>query len=1337
MKKHFLNVLLLLALVATTGMLITSCKDYDDDINQLNDRIDQFEKDKIGSVEEQVAAIKSSISSLEAAYKAADTELKKELENQVSALNEAKKELEASIKSQIESQKNSHDQDIEDLITKLNDLDKKVVENHESLSLEINKVAGNLATTKSALETIDEAVKALQNNSATKAEIQKLTSDLKALSTNIEGYNTSLAADIKKVADDLNNDHYTKTEIDAKLAELEKKFNNSITAELAILDSKFSGEIAGLNDRLMQCEGAILAIDAQIQIMNRLIDGKVDQADFDALNEQIKKMQDQIKTMKEEIAGKVDQSDFDVLQKRLENCEGVVLYFDAQIQIMKGLIDGKVDKSDYEIFTQVTNNAIQRNAQDIALLAAICAEFEGTTIKEYIDKAIKDVTETLTAFKDEYKTFTDEYGKFKTDIEGRVATAKGEIDALNNWKKEMTEEGGTLDVLEKKLQEAIDEKTTLDKVKAEFTKESDAFLAGVNGVIEEALKEGGLINSELTKKLNDLRGDYEGTIKDLSDKVAALTDKVTNLEGSVNALVGQIQSLVYVPEFADGTTEMRSYSFGENTVDVPVKLTFRVSPANMAKEMEKLFDAGALTLVTEEVKTRADAAPTAQIMGVEVVNEAAGTFTVQATIENYPADANKAVAVALAVNANIGETKVANDVVSNFGGVVKAETVELEFALFDAKSKYEGANIEMPWNKTQADSKREILKDLKLKVSLDKGENYMTLEEASNEIGTDIVADKYTTTSDPEKTDENFEIFNVEDEDWGSENHPWVQFAKANGTSELVGEAVEFTYTIKAKLGENEAVNAVYGTVTYTVIKDRIVNEFEKLTLPWTYGFVKNGIGAKDGADTPTPKVEFDEIALTNLPESVDLAVVLAETPEIKVNGEDAPEAGFTFAAGEKKGIKVAVEMDKYEWGKTYDIVYTYKKDETEYIFKGQIEFGPAPEAVEYNYSVAELGLEAVTVGYEDKTIDMTWEKVYGNWEKENGKWNESSFFENAGQFTAAILTGTTAPTPEKETRLINADNKEPGKVVSDEKGTKITCEIVSLKGELKKADITGEGDKFVQTATWNTWYGQKITVTITYNIDLPEYRLIPNEAFVKNNTVTTMGEVDAATEKWSVKLQGAVEDYFSFTPESDDVKMTFEKTSKDTGDKKYAEVTEGGEHPTVTWTMPTTTEKDLDMTVKLVLGEKAVVAEQNFTIEGVDPIKTFEQTKAIEKVYENNTEMEIDLLTGILLIDANGKNWIGENGVPVKTPINEYTAKDVFGMTGDDAKDVTAGIVFDIENNGGLKLLRIEDNKLKYTTDNTVLLQEVSVKIRAKITYWLGKEKTTTVTVVIKPVAE
>lgn len=517
MKKNLFRKFLALFLTGTM-LAGVGCKDYDDDIDKVNDRIDQLETGKLATFEQQIAAIQTSISSLEAAYKAADAELKTALEKQASDLASAKSALEASI-----------------------------------------------ASLKSTHE----------------ADIAKLTGDLNALGTKVEGYNTALKAEIKNVADDLAANYYPKTVIDQKLA---------------ALDSKFAGEIAALDTKITACNEAIDAIKGQIE------------------------------TMKTQIAGKVDQSVYDA-------------------------------------FTQATNEALQKNAAAISVLEALCAGFpEGQTIKGYIDAAKDDVVAMLDDYllKETYEAFIETYGDFKTDIEGRVDATEEEIDTLNAWMEEMTKDGGTLALLESRLQSAIDAKTTLAEVKATYNAECAEFLAGVNGIITSALAEDGLIGAELKTKLDTLKLDLQGQIDTLAGRVSAL-------EGQVTELSDRIQSLELVPscfwdELAENEIELGDdYIVADNGEVIPVNnnpkkwITFQVAPAKLAGAIVKGYADGSVSLdFCEEEITRA--AQYTNIEKVELVSAAKGQFRMLVNttyykdrIQDSGSDESKQLAVALKI----------------------------------------------------------------------------------------------------------------------------------------------------------------------------------------------------------------------------------------------------------------------------------------------------------------------------------------------------------------------------------------------------------------------------------------------------------------------------------------------------------------------------------------------------------------------------------------------------------------------------------------------------------------------------------------------------------------
>lgn len=150
-------------LFLTGTMLIgVGCKDYDDDINEINKKIEGLETGKLASLEEQLNSLKSTISSLEQADKNLQTQI-----------DEQKKTI------------SSATDDIENLEKEL----EKAVKAHETLQNNIDNLK------KYCDETF------LKNADATKtyATIASVA-DAVALAKNLKVYNTDAA--IKKAIDD-------------------------------------------------------------------------------------------------------------------------------------------------------------------------------------------------------------------------------------------------------------------------------------------------------------------------------------------------------------------------------------------------------------------------------------------------------------------------------------------------------------------------------------------------------------------------------------------------------------------------------------------------------------------------------------------------------------------------------------------------------------------------------------------------------------------------------------------------------------------------------------------------------------------------------------------------------------------------------------------------------------------------------------------------------------------------------------------------------------------------------------------------------------------------------
>lgn len=81
MKKRFLNALILGAVLLSTGA-VTSCKDYDDDINNLQSQIDKLS---------QLESLKTDVATLQSAVSAAQSDATKALADAKAAADKADK----------------------------------------------------------------------------------------------------------------------------------------------------------------------------------------------------------------------------------------------------------------------------------------------------------------------------------------------------------------------------------------------------------------------------------------------------------------------------------------------------------------------------------------------------------------------------------------------------------------------------------------------------------------------------------------------------------------------------------------------------------------------------------------------------------------------------------------------------------------------------------------------------------------------------------------------------------------------------------------------------------------------------------------------------------------------------------------------------------------------------------------------------------------------------------------------------------------------------------------------------------------------------------------------
>ena len=255
-----------------------------------------------------------------------------------------------------------------------------------------------------------------------------------------------------------------------------------------------------------------------------------------------------------------------------------------------------------------------------------------------------------------------------------------------------------------------DIKTAISKIAgeeaSEFVKEymdvnNKAWIENVNSAAAEAVKNA---ESALSRQIISLIS-TQGYLKksDLTAELGAFKQAIAQLQADVTALINRIQSLVNVPGTmyvgsGGSYTTMDFYKVGATPIgNGMVTLTYRVTPASLAKDLVDAYANGKATfaIVSEQIKTRAaTATPAATITDVRFIEE--GKFAVTATMsaeelgELYEKE-EKWITLALSIENTVNPgtgaedetaSEVTNNVLSNFASIMPDEAQEIELGVY-------------------------------------------------------------------------------------------------------------------------------------------------------------------------------------------------------------------------------------------------------------------------------------------------------------------------------------------------------------------------------------------------------------------------------------------------------------------------------------------------------------------------------------------------------------------------------------------------------------------------------------------------------------------------------
>ena len=259
MRKLFYFIPILL------GVILSSC--YDDEINDIKNRLDTIEGTHIASLQEQVAAIKSTLPQLEKADKelkgyieslqTTASNLQKAIEQTNNEIENVESELKSSIsttKSEILDQLSLFKEDMEAELAQINSaitaLQQKDTELDESIANLKDYTDTELANNKDWINA----------TFATLEQYKVLTSDIATIKTQIEAINKSITDLESRINEKI------ETDIAAAIDLLESAIQESVTD----ITKAYKAAISTAKDEITEAytaaiESAIIAIETSMQ----------------------------------------------------------------------------------------------------------------------------------------------------------------------------------------------------------------------------------------------------------------------------------------------------------------------------------------------------------------------------------------------------------------------------------------------------------------------------------------------------------------------------------------------------------------------------------------------------------------------------------------------------------------------------------------------------------------------------------------------------------------------------------------------------------------------------------------------------------------------------------------------------------------------------------------------------------------------------------------------------------------------------------------------------------------------------------------------------------------
>ena len=553
MNKKFLTALLLGAFTIASTSTLVSCKDYDDDIDALQEQINQNDKD---------------IANLQAALTKAETDLKAEIASLRNDLTEEQARAKAAEQT---------------LTTNLNDEIARAKAAEGKLTTDLNDAVARIANLETRLDLAENTLKEVQATLAKKVDQSVFDEAIADINASLKNLGDDLAdaqRELQKAIDD------EKARALAAEAVLQGNIDDEEAARIAAVKAEEDARIAAIDAEKTAREAAVKELqlkDETLEAFDKAIDERVKAIEDDYLTSADKKelrdaIDEEVKTRKEDIAA---------VRSELATA---IAKLDSELRALvadeKAALEDKITKLDTRLTKAIEDEASARDAADkkeaqerIAAINDLKGQLDAAviTLQNQINNLSKKVDEEVARLD----------GAIAQEIADREAAIAQEVidrnQAIKDAKDEITA-AYTIAIKNAIDQEVIDRNKAIKDAKDEITAAYTAAIAEAKAELQGEIDD---LDEKIEKINTNLINLFWQSLRALVFEPAAYYHGIEAIEVSTlnfKGLTGLLEAKVNDDQAGDVATE------GDAVVVAPeIVATYHLNPstANVSKDVEQ------------------------------------------------------------------------------------------------------------------------------------------------------------------------------------------------------------------------------------------------------------------------------------------------------------------------------------------------------------------------------------------------------------------------------------------------------------------------------------------------------------------------------------------------------------------------------------------------------------------------------------------------------------------------------------------------------------------------------------------------------------------------------